>query len=172
MWALLERICSPKSQGLQDQTPPPQKWETWCQRHQDFAEELSDLGWGAPLFLFGVLADPKHPEIHLPPPKKCLSLAPCSSLPFLPHSLSHQWTTVFWHCLWEAQNKCHTCLAMTPTARSGWLSIYNEDKFAYILRICCLQLTLVGCSYFDTSKLGRCFSITEIYSSTNLVLVF
>ena len=69
MWALLERICSPKSQGLQDQTPPPQKWETWCQRHQDFAEELSDLGWGAPLFLFGVLADPKHPEIHLPPPK-------------------------------------------------------------------------------------------------------
>ena len=126
MWALLERICSPKSQGLQDQTPPPQKWETWCQRHQDFAEELSDLGWGAPLFLFGVLADPKHPEIQLPPPKKCHSLAPCSILPFLPHSLSHQWTTVFWHCLWEAQNKCHTCLAMTPTARSGWLSIYKH----------------------------------------------
>ena len=31
-----------------------------------------------------------------------------------------------WHCLWEAQNKCHTCLAMTPTAHSGWLNTYKH----------------------------------------------
>lgn len=80
--------------------------------------------WGAPLSLFGVLADPKHPEIHYTPQKKSLSLAPCSSLPFLPHSLPHQWTTVFGTASWEAG------ISVTPAWQ--WLPLHTQDDWTPI----------------------------------------
>lgn len=104
----------------------PRTEKLWCQRHQDL--QKSSMIWDEvhhSLLGFWLTQNTQR-YIYTPPKKKKVShllhAAVCLFCLILASPVDHS----VWHCLWEAQNKCHTCLAMTPIAHSGWLNTYKH----------------------------------------------